>query len=222
MLQKRSNALLTREKKRSEELLLNILPAEVAEELKDKGYAAARHFDKVTVLFADFVGFTNVASILSAQELIDELNTCFKGFDEITGQHNIEKIKTIGDAYLAVGGLPVESELHAENVVKAAIDIVAFMKKRKSEKGDKTFEVRIGIHSGSVVAGIVGIKKFAYDIWGDTVNVAARMEQNSLPNRINISQSTFDLVKDKFHCTYRGEIEAKNKGKLSMYFIEYS
>lgn len=218
-LQKKSNLLVSREKKRSDDLLLNILPEEVAGELKDTGSAAARHFDNVTVLFTDFVGFTKVAALLSPQELIDELHACFKGFDEITGKHNIEKIKTIGDAYLAVGGLPVETPLHADNVIRAAIDIIAFMQKRKAIKGDKTFEVRIGIHSGRVVAGIVGIKKFAYDIWGDTVNVAARMEQNSEPNRINISQTTYELAKDKFDCTYRGEIEAKNKGKLNMYFI---
>ena len=131
----------------------------------------------------------------------------------------MEKIKTIGDAYLAVGGLPLENPHHAEKVVRAAIEIVHFMENRRKQYGNRTFEVRIGIHSGGVVAGIVGVKKFAYDIWGDTVNVAARMEQNSQPNRINISHTTFELVNDIFDCTYRGEIEAKNKGKLKMYFV---
>ena len=219
-VQKKSNAVITLEKIRSENLLLNILPSEVAEELKDKGTAAAKHFNNVTVLFTDFVSFTKVAETLTPQELIDELHTCFKEFDAIIDRHNIEKIKTIGDAYLAVGGLPIEIPGHAEKVIAAAIEIINFMQKRKLLHGDKTFEVRIGIHSGSVVAGIVGVKKFAYDIWGDTVNVAARMEQNSEPNHINISQTTYEFVKDKFKCTYRGEIEAKNKGKLSMYFVD--
>ena len=218
-IQKKSNAVVTLEKIRSENLLLNILPSEVAEELKDKGTAAAKHYNNVTVLFTDFVSFTKVAETLSPQELIDELHTCFKEFDEIVGRHNIEKIKTIGDAYLAVGGLPIETSDHAEKAVRAAMEIIRFMQRRKAQYGNKTFEVRIGIHTGSVVAGIVGVKKFAYDIWGDTVNVAARMEQSSEPNHINISQTTYEIVKDKFNCTYRGEIEAKNKGKLSMYFV---
>jgi class 3 adenylate cyclase len=132
----------------------------------------------------------------------------------------IEKIKTIGDAYLAVSGLPLADACHAENTVKAALDILAFMKARQQVLGDQTFEIRIGIHSGDVVAGIVGVKKFAYDIWGDTVNTAARMEQKSEPGKINISQTTYELVKDKFTCTYRGEIEAKNKGMMKMYFVE--
>ena len=217
--QKRSNAIITLEKIRSETLLLNILPSEVAEELKDKGTAAAKYFNNVTVLFTDFVNFTKISETLTAQELIDELHACFKGFDEITGKYHIEKIKTIGDAYLAVSGLPQEDPLHAEKVVRAAIEISHFMQHRKELRGDRTFSVRIGIHSGSVVAGIVGVKKFAYDIWGDTVNVAARMEQNSEADRINISQTTYEIVKDKFDCSYRGEIDAKNKGKLKMYFV---
>ena len=157
---------------------------------------------------------------MNSQELIDELDTCFKAFDEIISNYNIEKIKTIGDSYISVTGIPVPDALHAENVVRAALDIREFMRNRLREIGDRTFEIRIGVHSGSVVAGIVGVKKFAYDIWGDTVNTAARMEQNSLPDKINISQSTHDLVHEKFECNYRGEIEAKNKGQLSMYFLE--
>jgi class 3 adenylate cyclase len=207
-------------KKLSDNLLLNILPAEVAEELKEKGTADAKYFDNVTVLFTDFKSFTTVSEQLSPQELVNELHACFKAFDEICGKYNIEKIKTIGDAYLAVCGLPLTDEKHAENVVNAALEIREFMEKRRKNLGEKTFEIRIGINSGSVVAGIVGVKKFAYDIWGDTVNTAARMEQNSEAGKINISETTYELVKDSFTCEYRGEIDAKNKGKLKMYFVE--
>jgi class 3 adenylate cyclase len=210
---------LVSEKKKSDDLLLNILPAEVADELKDKGTANARQFDDVTILFTDFVNFTEAGERMTPQMLVGELHTCFKAFDEITGKYNIEKIKTIGDAYLAVAGLPKGDPKHAKNVVLAAIDITAYMDHRYVTLGDKTFKVRIGVHSGNVVAGIVGVKKFAYDIWGDTVNTAARMEQNSEPGRINISQTTYDLVKDDFICTYRGEIDAKGKGQLRMYFV---
>ena len=210
---------IIKERAKSEKLLLNILPAEVAAELKSKGVTKARHFDNVTVLFTDFVNFTKVGERMSPQMLIDELNTCFKAFDEITARYHVEKIKTIGDAYLAIAGLPAASPLHAEHIVKTALEINAFMNDRKAKMGDKAFEIRIGIHSGSVVAGIVGVKKFAYDIWGDTVNTAARMQQNSEPGKINISQTTYELVKNKFECTYRGEIVAKNKGQLKMYFV---
>ena len=218
-MQKVSNALLSKEKKRSEDLLLNILPSEVADELKDKGAADAKYFDNVTVLFTDFVNFTKASERMSPQKLIDELHFCFKAFDEIIDKYNIEKIKTIGDSYLAVSGLPVADPLHAENITRAALEINKFVTNRRQQMGDGTFEVRIGIHSGSVVAGIVGVKKFSYDIWGDTVNTAARMEQNSEAGKINISETTYELVKDKFTCTFRGEIEAKNKGLMKMYFV---
>jgi adenylate cyclase len=214
------NLIIAQERDRSETLLLNILPAEVAEELKNKGFTDAKHFTDVTVLFTDFVGFTTVSEQLTPQQLVDELHNCFKAFDDITSKYNIEKIKTVGDAYLAVCGLPLADEAHAENIIRAAIEIKEFMFKRRKELGTKTFEIRIGIHSGSVVAGIVGVKKFAYDIWGDTVNTAARMEQNSEAGKINISEATYELVKDQFTCEYRGEIEAKNKGKMKMYFVE--
>jgi adenylate cyclase len=215
----KNNRLLSTEKAKSETLLLNILPSEVAEELKTTGSTVAKHFDNVTVLLTDFVNFTTAGEKMNPQELIDELHTCFKVFDEITAKYNIEKIKTIGDAYLAVAGLPKADPEHAEHIVHAAIDINNFMESRYAHLGDKTFRIRIGIHSGSVVAGIVGVKKFAYDIWGDTVNTAARMEQNSEPGRINISQTTYNLVKDKFACEYRGEVDAKNKGMLKMYYV---
>ncbi|HLP52638.1 MAG TPA: adenylate/guanylate cyclase domain-containing protein [Chitinophagales bacterium] len=213
------------EKQKSDTLLLNILPEEVAEELKAKGTANAKLFNDVTVLFTDFKGFTKVSELLSPQELVDELHACFSAFDEICGKYNIEKIKTVGDAYLAVAGLPVPDNNHAQNVVKAAIEISAFMQQRKAEAtfgARQAFDVRIGIHSGSVVAGIVGVKKFAYDIWGDAVNTAARMEQNSEPGKINVSEATYNLLCTNSKCKfeYRGEIEAKNKGKLKMYFVK--
>ena len=198
---------------------MNILPEEVAEELKEKGSAEAKAFDEVTVMFTDFKGFTTIAERLTPQQLVNELHNCFKAFDEIMGRYGIEKIKTVGDAYLAVAGLPSPAADHAEKMVHAALEIRDFMLQRKQLLGENTFEVRIGVHSGNVVAGIVGVTKFAYDIWGDTVNTAARMEQNSEPGKINISESTYAHVKDKFQCAYRGQIEAKNKGALKMYFV---
>ncbi len=211
---------IAKERKKSDKLLLNILPSEVATELKKKGESDAQMFDNVTVLFTDFVGFTKVSERLSPQELVHELHECFKAFDEIMGRYSMEKIKTIGDAYLAVCGLPTADEQHAEKVINAAIEIKNFMVDRHQHFGDRTFEMRIGVHTGPVVAGIVGVKKFAYDIWGDTVNTASRMESSGEPGKINISQTTYELVQDKFTCTYRGELEAKNKGKLRMYFVE--
>ncbi len=212
-------AELKTEKQKSDDLLLNILPGEVADELKAKGSTTAKQFDDVTVLFTDFVNFTQAAERMSPQQLVDELHTCFKAFDEICGKYSIEKIKTVGDAYLAAAGLPVADHNHAVHIINAALEIAQFMQDRFISTGGRTFTIRIGIHSGPVVAGIVGVKKFAYDIWGDTVNTAARMEQNSVPGKINISQTSYELVKDKFTCTYRGEIEAKNKGHLKMYFV---
>ncbi len=218
--QRKSNKLLLEEKKKSEELLLNILPEQVANEIRDKGMTHAQQFDNVTVIITDFVSFTTVAERFSPNQLVGELHACFKAFDELLVKCNIEKIKTVGDAYLAVAGLPTKNPNHAADAVAFAIHIRNFMKRRKDQLGDATFQMRIGIHSGGVIAGIVGAKKYAYDIWGDTVNTAARMEQNSEPGKINISQTTYDLVKDKFDCHYRGEIEAKKKGKLKMYFVD--
>jgi len=215
-----SEEVVLSEKKKSDDLLLNILPAEVADELKNKGSAEARHFDNVTVLFTDFKGFTTMAERLSPQQLVNELDACFRAFDHIMERHNIEKIKTVGDAYLAVCGLPHANPNHATTMVQAALEIIDFMNARKAQVGDMTFDIRVGLHTGNVVAGIVGVKKFAYDIWGDTVNTAARMEQNSDAGKINISQNVYDLVRHQFVCTYRGEIAAKNKGALGMYFVE--
>lgn len=215
---RKQNVIIEIEKQKSEELLLNILPEEVAEELKQKGSAEAKLFENVTVLFTDFKNFTGISEKLSAHDLVSELHECFSAFDNIMHKYGIEKIKSMGDSYMAVSGLPTSNPNHAEEMVKAAIEIREFMLNRK-KMNPETFDARIGIHSGHVVAGIVGVKKFAYDIWGDTVNTAARMEQNSEAGKINISETTYDLVKDKFTCEYRGEIEAKNKGKLKMYFV---
>ena len=214
--------VIEEEKKRSDHLLLNILPGEVAEELKEKGHADAKHFDQVTVMFTDFKGFTLIAEKLSAAGLVAEIHACFKAFDDIISRHNIEKIKTIGDAYMCAGGLPVANATHACDVVEAALEIRQFMLKHKAEREKNrlpVFEIRIGVNSGPVVAGIVGVKKFAYDIWGDTVNIASRMESAGEVGMVNISGTTYELVKDKFTCVHRGKIPVKNKGEIDMYFV---
>ena len=212
-----------KEKLRSDILLLNILPGEVADEIKTTGTAKAKSYTMVTVMFTDFKDFTTVSEMVSAELLVDEIHTCFSAFDNIIQKHKIEKIKTIGDAYLCASGLPVSNYTHAVDMLNAAFEIRNYMLQRKKEKearGEIPFELRIGIHTGPVVAGIVGVRKYAYDIWGDTVNLAARMEQNSEVGKINISGSTYELIKDKFSCTHRGKIEAKHKGEIDMYFVE--
>lgn len=214
---------LQEEKKKSDDLLLNILPLDVANELKQTGQSKARSYEQVSVMFTDFKEFTVHSELLKPEELVSEIDFCFRKFDEIITKHNLEKIKTIGDAYLCVEGIPKSSPESIHNIIYAALEIMEFMKELQSKKQKQNksfFELRIGIHTGPLVAGIVGMKKFAFDIWGDTVNTAARMEQNSEAGKINISQFTYDLVKDKFDCKYRGEIEAKNKGKMKMYFVE--
>ncbi|MDO1511451.1 adenylate/guanylate cyclase domain-containing protein [Maribacter confluentis] len=221
---KKSKDILKKEKDRSESLLLNILPAEIAEELKEKGEAQARDFDLVSILFTDFKGFTEMSAELSAAELIGEINHCFKAFDLICEKYKIEKIKTIGDAYMAAGGLPIPSTDSVQNTVLAALEMQSFMTKRFSDLETTdgfTFEMRLGIHTGPVVAGIVGVKKFQYDIWGDTVNTAARIESSGAVGQVNISQSTYELLKDnnQFNFTHRGKIQAKGKGKIDMYFV---
>ena len=222
---KERTAELSAERDRSEELLLNILPSEVAEELKATGAAKARHFDQASVLFTDFKGFTGMAAQLGADVLLRELNTCFEAFDAIITRHGIEKIKTIGDSYMCVGGLPDPRSSSPAAVVHAALEMQAFMTARKKNhdaNGLPGFEMRIGIHTGPVVAGIVGVKKFQYDIWGDTVNTASRMESSGEVGHVNISEATYELVKNEpgLSFTPRGKVQAKGKGEMEMYFVE--
>lgn len=214
---------ISKEKKRSDSLLLNILPEETAEELKETGTAKTKSFESVSVLFTDFKNFTHTSELLSPEELVAEINACYSAFDRIVEKYGIEKIKTIGDSYMCAGGLPVANTTHPFDVVAAGLEMVAFIEQNKQEriqKGLPYFELRLGIHTGPLVAGIVGIKKFAYDIWGDTVNTASRMESSGEVGRVNVSGATFQLIQDRYHCVHRGKIQAKNKGEIDMYFVE--
>jgi len=206
------------EKKRSESLLLNILPEDVALELKQNGKTEAKEYDEVTILFTDFVGFTALSEQMSATALVQEINTCFTAFDEIITKYHLEKIKTIGDAYMAVCGLPQKNSKHATLAVEAALEMNKYIQERLLNGGK--FNIRIGLHTGHVVAGIVGTKKFAYDIWGDAVNTASRIEHHSEPGKINISANTYHFIKDQFNVSARGMLNVKNKGKIEMYFVD--
>lgn len=202
------------EKQKTNELLHNILPEEIVVELKSTGKTKARQYDPVTVLFTDFVNFTGISEKMSPDELVSEIHENFTAFDAIMEKHGLEKIKTIGDAYMAVCGLPVPRTDHAQRALYAALDIQQYVMEKKGK-----FNIRIGLHSGPVVAGIVGVKKYAYDIWGDTVNLAARMEQHSEAGKINISRFTYELVKNEFSFEHRGKVKAKHKGEIDMYFV---
>lgn len=212
--------VISREKKRSENLLLNILPAATAKELKQNGKVEAVRFDHVTVLFTDFVQFSKYAEHISPEQLVKSIDFYFKAFDEIIIKYGLEKIKTVGDSYMCAGGLPTPNQTHAKNIVAAAKEIVEVVDKSFEASDELThFRIRVGVHTGPVVAGIVGIKKWQYDIWGDTVNIASRMESKSEPGRVNLSETTYLEIKDEFPCEYRGEIEVKNRGLLKMYFL---
>jgi hypothetical protein len=216
------NKTIEEERLRNEELLLNILPKSIVEELKTYGKAKARRFDQVTVLFSDFVNFTRIAEQLTPEELVEELDKCFKAFDHIIKQYpDIEKIKTIGDAYMCASGLSERKGL-PNNLIQAALDMQSYLNEYKElriKQGKPFFEARIGLHTGPVVAGVVGDIKFAYDIWGDTVNLASRIESNSEAGQVNISQDTYNLIRYRYDCDYRGKMPAKNKGEVDMYFV---
>ena len=220
-LQEKNNQLDT-ERKRSDELLLNILPQSIAEELKQNGKAKARKYQEVTVLFSDFKNFTRIAETLTPEELVEELDTCFKAFDFIISQYpDIEKIKTIGDAYMCASGLAGRRQMPG-NIIRAALEMQQFLEDHKSDnirRGKPYFEARIGLHTGPAVAGVVGVRKFAYDIWGDTVNTASRVEASSQPGKVSISESTWRLIQYNFDCQYLGKVEAKNKGQMDIYSV---
>ncbi len=206
------------EKNKSDDLLLNILPSSLVDELKTNGTVRPRKFNSVSIMFTDFKSFTYTTSVLPPEELVHELNDIFKNFDALIGKYGLEKLKTIGDSYMAACGIPNEMEDHAIRIVYAALDFQRMIKERNKTSPIK-WEMRLGIHSGSVVAGVVGTKKFTYDIWGDTVNIASRMESSGVPGEINISGYTYMLVRDHFDCEYRGKVDTKGKGGIDMYFV---
>jgi adenylate cyclase len=216
----RTNVIIANEKERSDALLLNILPEDTAKELKEYGKVKAKKYDSVTVLFTDFKGFTAYAENLPPEKLVETVDFYFSKFDEIIQSHGLEKIKTVGDAYMCAAGLNTKETDHAHSMVNAALAIEAFVKTSKNDPTiDTSFDVRIGISTGPVVAGVVGTKKFAYDIWGDTVNIASRMESNSEAGKINLSHHTYQIVKNDFECEFRGKIPVKNRGEMNMYFV---
>jgi len=215
--------LLQQEKEKVEKLLLNILPEDTVRELSDSGTTRARAFKQVSVMFTDFAGFTTAAQEIEPIDLIDRLDKFFSRFDEIVEKWNLEKIKTVGDAYLCAGGMPIRSKENPIRTVLAGLEIQQFMKKQESEDerdGLKPWTLRVGINTGEVVAGVIGKKRYAYDIWGATVNLAQRMEVNCKPGAVNISESTYELIEPYFICTPRGKVMAKNSGLVNMYFVE--
>ncbi|HZI02143.1 MAG TPA: adenylate/guanylate cyclase domain-containing protein, partial [Flavisolibacter sp.] len=220
----KTNKILDNQKAEIESLLLNILPTEVAKELQSSGKATPRSYERVSVMFSDFRGFTTIADKMSPEELVQELNSSFMVFDQISEKYKLEKIKTIGDAYMCAGGIPIPDEHHVYNMVRASLEMQEYIvsnNRKREEEGKPVWDLRVGIHVGPVVAGVVGRRKYAYDIWGSTVNIASRMESNGAPGRVNISSATYELIKDRFVCTHRGKIHAKNVGEIDMYFVDY-
>ncbi|NVO02670.1 MAG: adenylate/guanylate cyclase domain-containing protein [Bacteroidetes bacterium] len=220
---KNSEEKFKKEQENSDALLLNILPFNTAKELKETGKSSPKYFPKASVLFTDFKDFTLNCEKLTPYELVETLHFYFKQFDEIVTKYGLEKIKTIGDSYLCVGGIPVADDQHPQRIVLAALEIQKLMNYYNEEElkvGKEAWKLRLGIHTGGLITGVVGQKKFAFDVWGDTVNIAARMESSGEVGKVNISESTYELVKDYFDVTSRGMIEVKNKGKIKMYFVD--
>lgn len=220
----KTNKILDKQKDEIEHLLLNILPSEVAHELQTTGRATPKYYESVSVLFTDFKGFTAIADKMTPGELVEELNTCFIAFDNIIEKFGLEKIKTIGDSYMCAGGIPAIDDEHVYKIVRAGIEIQKYTEDYNDNcmrLGRDCWALRVGIHVGPVVAGVVGKKKYAYDIWGNTVNIASRMESNGAAEKVNISNTTYELIKDKFVCHHRGKISAKNVGEIDMYFVDH-
>jgi len=215
---KQRTAQLSQEKERSEQLLLNILPADIADRLKLNNESPAEHFEEVTILFADIVGFTDLSARTEPMQLVAGLNQIFSAFDEMTEKHGLEKIKTIGDAYMVVGGLPTPRLNHAEAIADMALEMQAYMKTLESNLGE-SLQIRIGINTGSVIAGVIGIKKFIYDLWGDAVNVASRMESHGQPDYIQVTNTTYERLKDKYILEERGSIFVKGRGEMITYWL---
>ena len=206
----------------SEHLLRNILPDKIARELKERGHCEPVSYENVTVMFTDFKGFTQIAESMSPKELVEHLDECFRHFDSLMDRYNMEKLKTIGDSYMCAAGIPVPNKTHAVDAVLAALEIQDFMndiKELKQTQSQPYWELRLGINTGPLVAGVIGDRKFAYDVWGDTVNTASRMESSGVPGRVNISYRTYQEVRNFFDCEYRGKVRAKNKGEVQMYFV---
>lgn len=215
----RSEESLKAEQKKSDDLLYNILPVNVVKDLKETGKTVPKRHNNVTILFTDFEGFTGLVASIPAITLVNELNDIFGQFDEIVERVGVQKIETIGDAYVAACGLKEEINEHAINCIKAAQQMLLYLEER-NKKHEIKWKMRVGIHSGPIVAGVVGKKKFSYDLFGDTINTASRMESSGETGKINISGSTFQLVKKDLDLEYRGKIHAKGKGEMEMYFVK--
>jgi len=213
---------LENERAKSEKLLLSILPKEITEELMTEGSSEPLYYPHASVVFTDFKGFTQIASDMTPKELVQELDKCFSYFDSVLDRNNLEKLKTIGDSYMFAGGIPKTNNTHAIDCVLASLEIQSFMNQMgaiRTAMNLPYWELRLGINTGPLVAGVIGEKKFSYDVWGDTVNLASRMESSGEEGKINISKDTYEYVKDFFECEYRGQVKAKNKGEIDMYFV---
>jgi len=215
---KKDNKIIAGARQKSEQLLLNILPAGIANDLKEQGKTEPKVYNEVTACFIDIVNFTQKSTRIAPVELINELNQIFTAYDNIIEKYGCERIKTIGDSYMAVAGLPDYNPRHAVKIVRCCLEMIRFIQERNTVSKYQ-WEIRAGVHSGEVIAGVVGVKKYIYDVFGDTINTASRMESNSEPMKVNISESTYALVKSDFKTEYRGELEVKGKGKLKMYFV---